>query len=174
MIGIAVDGIPIAGIIHKPFLVETVLGVNLPGFRLRGLFCTNDVRPFKKPGIKYDIWLVFSGRLPILSGIMTNLTVLLTHLLKEWCTLAHTLNEVQYISHLNHLGRLLEDVEKVLNETYGLNSDEFELMPAGGSGFKSLELVHGRAMYYVHPSIIKLWDLCAPAGKLIFRVAPWN
>ena len=33
MIGIALDGIPIAGIIHKPFLVETVLGVNLPGFR---------------------------------------------------------------------------------------------------------------------------------------------
>ena len=33
MIGIAVDGTPVAGIIHKPFLVETVVGVNLPGFR---------------------------------------------------------------------------------------------------------------------------------------------
>ncbi|CAG5098230.1 Oidioi.mRNA.OKI2018_I69.XSR.g15482.t1.cds [Oikopleura dioica] len=32
MIGIAVDGTPVAGIIHKPFLVETVVGVNLPGF----------------------------------------------------------------------------------------------------------------------------------------------
>ncbi|CBY41307.1 unnamed protein product [Oikopleura dioica] len=124
MIGIAIDGIPIAGIIHKPFLVETVLGVNLPGFRTAAHIIGKNV---------------------VLDSISHSAPKKVMH----------------SRSHVNQ-----EDVEIVLNEKYGFDSNDFEYMAAGGSGYKSLELVHGRAMYYIHPSNIKLWDLCAPAAIL--------
>jgi len=45
--------------------------------------------------------------------------------------------------------------------------NEYEVEPAGGSGYKSLRLVNGTAELYIHTTAIKKWDLCA--GDAIIR-----
>ena len=37
-----------------------------------------------------------------------------------------------------------------------------KVISAGGSGFKSIELIKGSADIYLHNSLIKKWDICAP------------
>lgn len=37
-----------------------------------------------------------------------------------------------------------------------------KVISAGGSGYKSIELIKGSADIYLHNSLIKKWDLCAP------------
>ena len=44
--------------------------------------------------------------------------------------------------------------------------DTVEIKKAGGSGYKSLEVLNGWAGAYIHTGIIKLWDLCAPNAIL--------
>ncbi|KAK0069398.1 inositol monophosphatase 3 [Biomphalaria pfeifferi] len=50
------------------------------------------------------------------------------------------------------------DVEKVAESAFG---DNVEIIPAGGAGFKTLEVVKGSAYAYTHITLIKKWDICA-------------
>ncbi|KHJ83021.1 inositol monophosphatase family protein, partial [Oesophagostomum dentatum] len=55
-------------------------------------------------------------------------------------------------------------VEKLARKSFG---DNYEVEPAGGSGYKTLRLVNGTAELYIHQTAIKKWDTCA--GDAILR-----
>ena len=44
--------------------------------------------------------------------------------------------------------------------------DGFAVTPAGGSGYKSAEVMKGNNLAYVHTTTIKTWDICAPDAFL--------
>ncbi|KAE9555181.1 hypothetical protein FO519_001605 [Halicephalobus sp. NKZ332] len=62
----------------------------------------------------------------------------------------------------SHAGKVRELIDSALN-------GEYEVEPAGGSGYKTLKLVNSTAEYYIHTTAIKKWDLCA--ADAIIRAA---
>lgn len=62
---------------------------------------------------------------------------------------------VRIIVSRSHAG----NVKKVLAEAYG---ERAEIISAGGSGYKTVELVSGKVDAYIHMTRIKKWDICAP------------
>jgi inositol monophosphatase 3 len=55
------------------------------------------------------------------------------------------------------------NVKGVLEKIYG---DKVTIAAAGGSGYKTIELVSGKVDAYVHMTHIKKWDICAPQAIL--------
>lgn len=51
------------------------------------------------------------------------------------------------------------DVKNALKRSHG---DNVDIISAGGSGYKTIELLKGQANAYVHLTHIKKWDICAP------------
>ncbi|KAH9504619.1 Inositol monophosphatase 3 [Bulinus truncatus] len=49
------------------------------------------------------------------------------------------------------------DIEKVAKSAF----DNVEIIPAGGAGYKTLEVIKGSASAYTHMTLIKKWDICA-------------
>lgn len=68
-------------------------------------------------------------------------------------------NEMSVIVSRSHAG----DVGNVLEDIYG---PRITIKPAGGSGYKTLELLAGKVDAYVHITHIKKWDICAPHAIL--------
>ena len=56
------------------------------------------------------------------------------------------------------------DVESVARTAFADRT--VVVIPAGGAGFKAVEVLTGRASVYLHTTKIKKWDLCAPNGLL--------
>lgn len=68
-------------------------------------------------------------------------------------------DRVRIIVSRSHAG----DVKDVLESAYGQRAD---IIAAGGSGYKTIELIRGRADAYLHLTHIKKWDICAPNAIL--------
>lgn len=66
---------------------------------------------------------------------------------------------IRIIVSRSHAGQ----VESVVKSAYG---ERVKITPAGGSGYKTVELLKGRADAYVHVTQIKKWDICAPTAIL--------
>jgi inositol monophosphatase 3 len=112
MVCVAQNGVPIIGIIHKPFEKKTYWG--------------------------------WTGQ-----GISDTLKALSDE------AKANASKDTRIIVSRKHAG----DVEKVAQKAFG---DHVKIVAAGGAGYKSLELVRGAADAYVHVTLIKKWDTCAP------------
>lgn len=54
----------------------------------------------------------------------------------------------------SHAGKVKEVVDNVF-------ADKGEVIPAGGAGYKTLEVIKGNAHAYIHVTLIKKWDICA-------------
>lgn len=54
-------------------------------------------------------------------------------------------------------------VEHFLKSALG---EELKVVPAGGAGYKTIEVIKGHADAYVHKTLIKKWDICAPNAIL--------
>lgn len=52
------------------------------------------------------------------------------------------------------------EVDSFLKDALG--SENLEIIHAGGSGYKMLQVMEGHADAYVHNTLIKKWDICAP------------
>lgn len=55
------------------------------------------------------------------------------------------------------------DVEKIAKERLG---NQISITPAGGAGYKTLNLLSGESDIYLHMTAIKKWDLCAADALL--------
>ena len=69
------------------------------------------------------------------------------------------LSKARIIVSRSHTG----DVKKVAEKTFGSG---ITVTPAGGAGYKSLEVVKGTQDAYIHITLIKKWDICAGAAIL--------
>lgn len=66
---------------------------------------------------------------------------------------------------ITHSRSHLDDAAiKSVREAFG--NQKVDFLPAGGSGFKVLQLLAGNATLYVHPSGTRRWDVCAPQAVL--------
>ncbi|KAL8577101.1 hypothetical protein ACOMHN_049790 [Nucella lapillus] len=63
-------------------------------------------------------------------------------------------NRRQIIVSRSHAG----SVEAVAKRSFG---DNTEVVPAGGAGYKTLEVIKGNVEAYVHVTLIKKWDICS-------------
>lgn len=112
MVCVVVKGVPVIGVIHRPFLNETLWGYV-------GYGHSANLEPDPRPA---------AGKRIIVSR--------------------------------SHAGQ----VEAVAKDAFGADST---VIPAGGSGYKTLQVVKGEADAYVHVTLIKKWDICA--GDAILR-----
>lgn len=69
------------------------------------------------------------------------------------------LHAVKAIVSRSHAG----DVKQLIEQIYGPNG---EIISAGGSGYKTIELLKGNSDLYIHLTRIKKWDICAPHAIL--------
>ena len=58
----------------------------------------------------------------------------------------------------SHSGDVLNVIQTSLKDDF----KNIKVIPAAGSGFKTIELIEGRADAYIHTTRIKKWDICAP------------
>lgn len=68
-------------------------------------------------------------------------------------------DNVRIIVSRSHAG----DVTRVLDDAYGR---KVEIISAGGSGYKTIELIRNNVDAYIHLTHIKKWDICAPYSIL--------
>merc|ERR1719150_710696 len=69
------------------------------------------------------------------------------------------LSKARIIVSRSHTG----DVKVVAEKTFGSG---ITVTPAGGAGYKSLEVIKGTQDAYIHTTLIKKWDICAGAAIL--------
>ena len=69
------------------------------------------------------------------------------------------LSKARIIVSRSHTG----DVKVVAEKTFGSG---ITVTPAGGAGYKSLEVIKGTQDAYIHNTLIKKWDICAGAAIL--------
>ncbi|CAG2183451.1 unnamed protein product, partial [Oppiella nova] len=58
------------------------------------------------------------------------------------------------------------DVDSIIKKSLSNEYKDIEVIPAAGSGYKTIELIEGRADAYIHVTVIKKWDTCAPNALL--------
>jgi inositol monophosphatase 3 len=68
-------------------------------------------------------------------------------------------NSFRVVVSRSHAG----DIENIIKSTF---SGNVEIESAAGAGYKTIELIKGKADAYIHITLIKKWDICAPNAIL--------
>ncbi|XP_053212838.1 inositol monophosphatase 3-like [Panonychus citri] len=71
-------------------------------------------------------------------------------------------SKLRFIVSRSHTG----DIKSNLAKMYKNDDKSYDVKSAGGSGYKTLQLIKGFADAYVHSTSIKKWDICAPNALL--------
>ncbi|CAF1289083.1 unnamed protein product, partial [Didymodactylos carnosus] len=82
---------------------------------------------------------------------------------KSWVDLSqpkHIAQVHEVIVSRSHAG----NIQKILQKIYA--DEQFEIVPAAGSGYKTLKIIEEQADFYLHVTAIKKWDTCAPNALL--------
>lgn len=127
-----------ACIVHKS---QPIAGIIYKPFTNRSFWSIKD-QPSEKHHYSTDLSSILSSR---------------TRQLDEYSELNN--EKLRVIVSRSHAG----DVKDVLYKYY---NDTVDVISSGGSGFKTVELLAGRADVYVHLTHIKKWDICAPNAIL--------
>lgn len=64
-------------------------------------------------------------------------------------------SKLRFIVSRSHAG----DIKREINKVY---KKDYDMISAGGSGYKIIQLIKGNADAYIHKTAIKKWDICAP------------
>ncbi|XP_074597792.1 inositol monophosphatase 3-like [Brevipalpus obovatus] len=67
--------------------------------------------------------------------------------------------KLRFIVSRSHAGDIQKEIAKVYK-------DDYDIISAGGSGYKTVQLIKGHADAYIHRTAIKKWDICAPNALL--------
>lgn len=87
------------------------------------------------------------------------------HVSKSLQAKRETTPDMKIIVSRSHAGK----VESVAHDAFG---SDVTVTPAGGAGYKVLEVVSGKQDAYIHVTLIKKWDLCA--GNAILNAVGGN
>lgn len=118
--------VPIAGIIHKPFLNKTYWSLRDDSTRTTTIHSPDLL----------ELWSSAKGEAK--SKSKGNLSIIVSR---------------------SHAGNVETTLEKIYD-------DSVKIVPAGGSGYKTIELVANNVDAYIHVTHIKKWDICAPHAIL--------
>jgi inositol monophosphatase 3 len=94
-----------------------------------------------------------------MSSNVTSSNVMSSNIMSSISQRLNTNNSFRIVVSRSHAG----DIENVIKSTF---SDKVKIESAAGSGYKTLELIKGKAEAYIHITLIKKWDICAPNAIL--------
>jgi len=110
----------------------------------------------KKPTIGI-VYAPFSNKLIwAWVGVDHSMTIRDENILKE----VHKPNIDEIILSRSHAGKAHEILKKIYHDK------QYVIIPAAGSGYKTIQVLEEYADYYLHITPIKKWDLCAPDAIL--------
>ena len=72
----------------------------------------------------------------------------------------HTKGVDDIIVSRSHAGQTFELLKSIYRDK------QYKIIPAAGSGYKTVQILEDYADYYLHITPIKKWDLCAPDAVL--------
>ena len=138
MVCVAYKGQPVMGVVHKPF--EKKMD-SKSRWRSR-------LRPSRTQFETYWAWKDV--------GHSASIQRLLKSRAQQRANRMSSPSDLNIIVSRSHAGQVREKARQAFDDR------NIQITQAGGSGYKTIELIKGNADVYMHNTLIKKWDICSP------------